>query len=198
MKYALPLNATGLVTARMVGFILLSHSMPRNKCAIRKRKSGPTKRGNLRMKLLSVFAATAVLIATSIESKAALGWTLNESVQHYGGPVKGPLPDKDGIGRSFYLFKVKRCSIGAFYINGKISRVVYDQKEALGNSNFGAFLFGNAPEVVWVPLMNSIREWLGCTGKLQIKCWAQLSATRTTLVVATIDDYRAVRAAGGS
>jgi hypothetical protein len=149
------------------------------------------------MKLLLIFAAAAGLIATAIASEAALGWTFNESVQHYGGPVRGPLPDGDGIGRIFYLFRVKSCSIGAFYVNGKISRVVYSQKEALEDSIFGAFLFGNAPEVVWVPLMDSDQEWLGCTGKLQVKCWAQLKANRTTLVISTIEDYDAVRAAAG-
>src|SRR3984957_6372935 len=150
------------------------------------------------MKLLLIFAVAASLFATAVVSEAALGWTLNESVQHYGGPVRGPLPDADGIGRAFYLFKDKSCSIGAFYHNGTISRVVYSQKTALEDSTFGAFLFNNAPEVVWVPLMDSIREWLGCTGKLQITCWAQLNANRTTLVIATIEDYNAVRAAGGS
>ena len=150
------------------------------------------------MKLLLILAAAAGLIATASASKAALGWTLNESVQHYGGPVRGPLPDADGIGRTYYLFKDKSCSIGAFYFNGTISRVVYTQKSAFEDSTFGAFLFGNAPEVVWVPLMDSIREWLGCTGKLQVKCWAQLNASRTTLVIATIEDHNAVCAAGGS
>ena len=150
------------------------------------------------MKLLLILAAAAGLIATASASKAALGWTLNESVQHYGGPVRGPLPDADGIGRTYYLLKDKSCSIGAFYFNGTISRVVYTQKSAFEDSTFGAFLFGNAPEVVWVPLMDSIREWLGCTGKLQVKCWAQLNASRTTLVIATIEDYNAVCAAGGS
>ncbi len=150
------------------------------------------------MKLLLIFAVAASLFATAVASKAALGWTLNESVQHYGGPVRGPLPDADGIGRTFYLFKVKSCSIGAYYLNGTISRVVYTQKRALEDSIFGTFLLGNAPEVVWIPLMDSIREWLGCTGKLQVKCWAQLSANRTTLVIATIEDYNAVRAAEGS
>jgi hypothetical protein len=150
------------------------------------------------MKLLLIVAAAVGLIATVVASKAALGWTLNESVQHYGGPVRGPLLDEDGIGRTFYLFKVKNYSIGAFYFNGTISRVVYTQKTALEDSIFGTLLFGNAPEVVWIPLMNSIREWLGCTGKLQVKCWAQLNASRTTLVIATVEDYNAVRAAGGS
>ena len=76
--------------------------------------------------------------------------------------------------------------------------MVYTQKTVFEDSSFGAFLFGNAPEVVWVRLMDSIRQWLGCTGKLQVTCWAQLNANRTTLVIATIDDYNAVRAAGGS
>src|ERR1700688_1301690 len=89
------------------------------------------------MKLLLIVAAAAGLIATVVASKAALGWTLNESVQHYGGPVRGPLLDEDGIGRTFYLFKVKSCSIGAFYLNGTISRVIYTQKTALEDSIFG-------------------------------------------------------------
>jgi len=150
------------------------------------------------MKLLLICAVAASLFATTVAPKAALGWTLNESVQHYGGPVRGPLPDADRIGRTFCLFKVKNCSIGAYYFNGTISRVVYTQNTALEDSIFGAFLLGNAPEVVWIPLMDSNREWLGCTGKLQVKCWAQLNASRTTLVIATIEDYNAVRAAGGS
>jgi hypothetical protein len=65
------------------------------------------------------------------------------------------LPNEDGIGRIYYLFKVKSCSIGAFYLNGTISRVVYTQKTALKDSIFSAFLFGNAPEVVWIPLMDA-------------------------------------------
>jgi hypothetical protein len=150
------------------------------------------------MKLLLILAAAAGLVATAISSKAALGWTLNESLQHYGAPVSGPLANEDGSGRIFYLFKVKSCSIGAFYLNGMISRVVYTQKTALKDSVFSAFLFGNAPEVVWVPLMDASREWLGCTGELQVRCWAQLNASRTTLVIATIEDYNAVRAAEGS
>ena len=63
------------------------------------------------MKLLLIVAAAVGLIATVVASKAALGWTFNESVQHYGGPIRGPLLDEDGIGRTFYLFKVKSCSI---------------------------------------------------------------------------------------
>jgi hypothetical protein len=151
------------------------------------------------MKHLRIFAVAAALIAaTTGTSKAALGWTLEESVQHFGEPSRGPLPDQDGIGRIFYLFKVKNGSIGAFYLNGKISRVVYNQKEVLEESSFEAFLLGNAPEVVWIPLRDSKREWLGCTGTLQVKCWAQLNARRTTLIIATGEDYNAVRAASGS
>jgi hypothetical protein len=62
------------------------------------------------MKLLLIVAAAVGLIATVVASKAALGWTLNESVQYYGGLVREPLLDEDGIGRAFYL--------GAFYLNG--------------------------------------------------------------------------------
>lgn len=150
------------------------------------------------MRLLLILVTAASLTATAIASKAALGWTLDESVQHYGAPVKGPLPKEDGVGRIFYLFKVKSGSIGAFYLNGTISRVVYTQKTPLGDSSFSAFLFGNAPEVVWIPLMERSREWLGCTGKLEVRCWAELNASRTSLVIATIEDYNAVRAAEGS
>jgi hypothetical protein len=42
-------------------------------------------------------------------------------------------------------------------------------------------------------VVDSNQEWLGCTG-----CWAQLDASRTTLVIATIKDLKAVRAARGS
>ena len=80
------------------------------------------------MKPLLVFAAAMGLLATVVASKAALGWTLNESVQHYCEPIRGLLLDADGIGRTYYLFKRKSCAISAFYLNGTTSRVVYTQK----------------------------------------------------------------------
>ena len=137
-------------------------------------------------------------MTTVIASQAGLGWTLEESIQRYGQPVTGPLPDEAGIGRIYYLFKAKGCFIGAYYLNGKLSRIVYTQKEALKKSIFKAFLFDNAPESVWIPTMDSNREWFACTGKLRINCWARLGGNRTKLVIATIEDYNAVRAAEGS
>jgi hypothetical protein len=102
------------------------------------------------------------------------------------------------LGEHFIFPKTKVVQSAHFILTETISRVVYTQKSAFEGSTFGAFLFGNAPEVVWVPLTDSIREWLGCTGKLQVRCWAQLNASRTTLVIATLENYNAVRAAGGS
>jgi hypothetical protein len=149
---------------------------------------------NRRLILAVIFS----LLTTAIASQAGLGWTLEESVQRYGQPVAGPLPDEVGIGRIYYLFKAEGCSIGGFYLKGRLSRVVYTEKEALKESIFKAFLFDNAPGLVWIPTMDSKREWLACTGNLQVKCWAQLDGNRTSLVIATIEDYDAVRAAEGS
>jgi hypothetical protein len=146
----------------------------------------------------SIFAVIFSMMTTVIVSQAGLGWTLQESIQRYGQPVGGPLPDEAGIGRIYYLFKAKGCSIGAFYLKGKLSRVVYTEKVALKESNFEAYLFDNAPRLVWIPTMDSNREWLACTGSLQVNCWAQLNGQRTNLVIATIEDYDAVRAAEGS
>ena len=146
----------------------------------------------------SICAVIFSLMTTVIASQAGLGWTLEESIQRYGQPVAGPLPDEAGIGRIYYLFKAKGCSIGAYYLNGKLSRIVYTQKEALKKSIFKAFLFDNAPESVWIPTMDSNREWFACTGKLRVNCWARLGGNRTKLVIATIEDYNAVRAAEGS
>ena len=146
----------------------------------------------------SICAVIFSLMTTVFASQAGLGWTLEESIQRYGQPVAGPLPDEAGIGRIYYLFKAKDCSIGAFYLKGKLSRVIYTQKAALKESNFKAYLFDNAPELVWVPTMDSNREWLACTGSLQVNCWAQLDGKRTNLVIATKEDYDAVRAAEGS
>jgi hypothetical protein len=150
------------------------------------------------MNRLLIIAMAFALMTSAVASHAALGWTLDESIQNYGQPVTGPLPDEIGIGRTFYLFKTKGCSIGAFYLNGKISRVVYAQEKALEKSNFEAFLFANAPELVWVPTMDSDREWLACSGQLQALCWAHLDSYRKTLVIATIEDYNAACAAMGS
>jgi hypothetical protein len=144
----------------------------------------------------SIFAVIFGLMTTVIASQAGLGWTLQESIQRYGQPVGGPLPDQAGIGRIYYLFKAKDCSIGVFYLKGKLSRVVYTEKEALKESNFKAYLFDNAPQLVWIPTMDSNREWLACTGSLQVNCWAQLNGKRTNLVIATIEELRR-RARGG-
>ena len=149
------------------------------------------------MNRLLIFAVV-VGLTTVIASQAGLGWTLEESIKRYGQPVTGPLPDEAGIGRIYYLFKAKGCFIGAYYLNGKLSRIVYTQKEALKKSIFKAFLFDNAPESVWIPTMDSNLEWFACTGKLRVNCWAQLAGNRTNLVIATIEDYNAVRAAEGS
>ncbi len=150
------------------------------------------------MNRLLIIALALALMMSVVASHAALGWTLDESIRNYGQPVTGPLPDEIGIGRTFYLFKTKGGSIGAFYLNGKISRVVYTQEKALGKTIFEAFLFGNAPELVWVPTMNSEREWLACSAQLQALCWAHLDSYRKTLVIATIEDYNAACAALGS
>jgi hypothetical protein len=150
------------------------------------------------MNRLLIFVLVVGLMTTVIASQAGLGWTLEESIQRYGQPVTGPLPDEAGIGRIYYLFKAKGCFIGAYYLNGKLSRIVYTQKEALKKSIFKAFLFDNAPESVWIPTMDSNLEWFACTGKLRVNCWAQLAGNRTNLVIATIEDYNAVRAAEGS
>ena len=150
------------------------------------------------MNRLLIFVLVVGLMTTVIASQAGLGWTLEESIQRYGQPVTGPLPDEAGIGRIYYLFKAKGCFIGAYYLNGKLSRIVYTQKEALKKSIFKAFLFDNAPESVWIPTMDSNLEWFACTGKLRVNCWAQLAGNRTNLVIATIEDYNAVLAARGS
>jgi hypothetical protein len=149
------------------------------------------------MNRLLIFVVV-VGLTTVIASQAGLGWTLEESIKRYGQPVTGPLPDEAGIGRKYYFFITKGYSIGAYYLNGKLSRIVYTQKEALKKSIFKAFLFDNAPESVWIPTMDSNREWFACTGKLRVDYWARLAGNRTNLVIATIEDYNAVRAAEGS
>jgi hypothetical protein len=150
------------------------------------------------MDRLLIIATAFALMTSAAISHAALGWTLDESIRNYGQPVTGPLPDEIGIGRTFYLFKSNGCSIGAFYLNGKLSRVVYTQGKALEKAIFDAYLFGNAPDLVWVSTMDSNREWLACSGQLQALCWAHLDSYRKTLVIATIEDYNAACAALGS
>ncbi|MEA3144943.1 MAG: hypothetical protein QOI53_355, partial [Verrucomicrobiota bacterium] len=143
----------------------LEKTIPAKKNAVVRVKFGPSTNHDHKglMNRLLIIAMAFALMMSVAASHAALGWTLDESIRNYGQPVTGPLPDEIGIGRTFYLFKTKAGSIGAFYLNGKISRVVYTQEKALGKTIFEAFLFGNAPELVWVPTMNSDREWLACS-----------------------------------
>ena len=68
------------------------------------------------MKLLLIFAVAASLFATAVVSEAALGWTLNESVQHYGGPVRGRCSIRTGSGEHFIFSKSKAVLLAHFIL----------------------------------------------------------------------------------
>lgn len=95
------------------------------------------------MKRFLVLAAAVSLIACN--SKAGLGWTLDECIQHYGSPLADPTSDSDGIE---YGFSAKGYTILVWINGGKVSRVGYN-KPSLSRGEVRVLLSTNGPDAVW-------------------------------------------------
>jgi hypothetical protein len=66
--------------------------------------------------------ATLSLILTASHSHAGLGWTLTQFKQEYGNPV---LNQEQIAGRTGYVFTGEDYIIAAFFVNGRVSRILY-------------------------------------------------------------------------
>jgi hypothetical protein len=80
--------------------------------------------------------AAAVAVVTTVNSRVGLGWTLDETIAHYGQPEVADIPTGDA--RKEYLFtKVDghdgtRYNIDVCLFNGKTCRVSYERWDANG------------------------------------------------------------------
>jgi hypothetical protein len=114
------------------------------------------------MKLAFILLLVAVGLVTIDRSQAGLGWTLDETIAHYGQPEVADIPTGDA--RKEYLFtKVDghdgtHYNIDVSFFNGKTCRVTYERWDANGTGlDFPAMLVKsffevNAPGAIWKDL----------------------------------------------
>jgi hypothetical protein len=100
------------------------------------------------MKKLALILAVAIgLTLTAHNSQAGLGWSLHETVQRYGDPTAGPAADQ--FGRTFSNFQADGYAITAFFTDGKLSRITYEDAKGLDKPAINALLSFNAPNADW-------------------------------------------------
>ena len=88
------------------------------------------------------------LILSANHSHAALGWTLAQFEQQYGKPV---LNQEQIAGRIGYVFTREDYIIAAFFLNRRVSRIMYIcRSDSLFNwARARALLGANAPDAIW-------------------------------------------------
>jgi hypothetical protein len=145
-------------------------------------------------KLALILAAAVGLMMTAQNSQAGLGWSLDESIQHYGDPTAGPADDD--FGRTTYTFQAHGYAITAFFTDTKVSRIMYGDANGLDKLAVNALLSSNAPNAEW----NSFADENGNTTSIGKVDGEQaysgvLLAGGKTLVIFTVEDAAATAAA---
>jgi hypothetical protein len=131
--------------------------------------------------------AILCLVTASNNTKAALGWTLDETIQHYGPPTAPEVPELNG--RTGYAFHIQGYVIDVAYLNGKVCRVSYDQKTVFTEPFIQAFLKVNAPNAIWsAPDGYGNRSARTADGTLI--CLAHVSSNGMSLSVSAADDRK--------
>ena len=92
--------------------------------------------------------ATLSLIITASHSQAGLGWTLAQFKQQYGKPV---LNQEQIAGRTGYVFTGEDYIIAAFFLNKRVSRILYICRNGsvFDWARARALLSANAPDAIW-------------------------------------------------
>jgi hypothetical protein len=148
----------------------------------------------VRKTILSLIAALS-LILTASHTHAGLGWTLAQFEQQYGKPVI----DQEQIGgRIGYAFRGKDYIIAAFFLNTRVSRILYicGSGSVFGWGTAMALLSANAPEGIWGDPFkndsdNSYR--VNCTKDGVEIYYASLTYDGTMLAIWTQEDEEATR-----
>jgi hypothetical protein len=97
----------------------------------------------------------AVLSVCTISSKAGLGWTIAECIQHYGRPISKPIGSEGK--RKAYCFLSKGYNIVVWFLNDRASRVCYGKRSGaqLSVGEVNDLLTINVPEdVAWSAPVN--------------------------------------------
>jgi hypothetical protein len=99
-------------------------------------------------KTIRLLMAAVILILSTSNSHADLGWTLEQFKQQYGNPV---LNHEQIAGRIGYVFTGEDYIIAAFFHNTQVSRVLYICRggSVLDWERARALLKANAPDANW-------------------------------------------------
>jgi len=144
-------------------------------------------------KVMLLLTATASLTMAAITSQAAIGWNLKKCEQAFGKPIigsKAALP-----GRKQYEFETKDFYINAFFLAGKVSRIVFHKKTGyIDRSIILELLAYGAPNAMWG---NAYQDpdgnwhWIKNSKDL----FASFADNWTTVVLWTQADRDAIRSA---
>jgi hypothetical protein len=91
--------------------------------------------------------AVAGLLMTVANSKAGLGWSFDECVQHYGQTTEPNTRTKEG--KITCQFSAQGYNITAFFITNTVSRILYIRDLGFDTERVEKFLASNAPDAIW-------------------------------------------------
>ena len=149
----------------------------------------------LTRKAVPLLMSALSLILTASHSHAGLGWTLAQFKQQYGKPV---LNQEQIGGRIGYVFTGEDYIIAAFFLNKRVSRIMYICRSGsvFNWARARALLGANAPDAIWADASknetdNSYR--LNGTKDGMETYYASLTNDGTMLVIWTKEDDEAGR-----
>jgi hypothetical protein len=100
----------------------------------------------MKQKILILFALATLLI-TIKHSRAGLGWSFDECVQHYGQTTQPNT--RTASGRVLCVFSVKGYDIDAFFMSNTVSRIAYISPIGFDKAGVEEFLATNGPGAAW-------------------------------------------------
>ena len=142
-------------------------------------------------------SAALNLILTASHAHAGLGWTLAQFEQQYGKPV---INQELIGGRIGYAFRGNDYIIAAFFLNARVSRIMYicSSGSVFSWGTARALLSANAPEGIWGEPFKSDTDNSyrvnGTKDGVEIY-YASLTYDGTMLVIWTKEDEGATRTA---
>jgi hypothetical protein len=140
-----------------------------------------------------LLTVTASLSMVAISSQAAIGWNLKKCEQAFGRPNTGPRMALNG--RKSYEFETRDFYINTFFLDGKVSRIVFHKKTGyIDKSTISALLAYGAPNPLWGQAYQDPDgnwHWINNSKNL----FASFVDNWTTVVLWTKADRDAIRAA---
>jgi hypothetical protein len=103
--------------------------------------------GNYMTKTYFTLLAIAGLLMTVDNSRAGLGWSFDECVQHYGETIRPN--SKTDSGNIMCVFSAKGYEILAFFHSATVSRIAYKRSTVFDTGGVEDFLKANGAGAVW-------------------------------------------------